>query len=278
MVNHSYNIIMNNFMLAVDRVAFSIGDFDVYWYGLIICIGILAAVIVASVLCKKKKLPVDLPLTVALVILPTGILCGRLFAVLFDNALDISDYFNFRTGGMSIIGAIVGGGIGLTIYCLIKRQKNPLLLFDILCSVLLLAQAIGRWGNYFNTEVYGQVVDSASWMARFPFAIEIDGVFYQALFFYEFCANLVGFLLCATIFLVTKRSGYTTAFYLIFYGTVRTILEPMRQPEFIYTVSGVEVSRLLSIAMIVIGVVLLISIIIQASKSKKVQVEKNEKV
>ncbi len=274
MVYHSYNNIMKNLLLAVDRVAFSIGDFDVYWYGLVICIGILAAVIVASILCKKKNLPADLPLTIALIILPTGILCGRLFAVLFDESLAISDYFNFRTGGMSIIGAIVGGGLGLTIFCLIKKDKNPLLLFDVLCSVLLLAQAIGRWGNYFNSEVYGQVIDSASWFARFPFAVEIDGVYYQALFFYEFCANLVGFFLSASIFLGTKKSGYTTAFYLIYYGTVRTILEPLRQPEYIYNVSGIAVSRLLSIIMIAVGVILLISLIIKHKKSQEVKHEK----
>ena len=148
-----------NEMLLVNRVAFSIGGVDIYWYGVVICLAILAVVVVAMLLCKRKNLQTDLPLNVALVILPTGILCGRLFAVMFDDSLSIDQYFNFRTGGMSIIGAIVGGAIGLTIYCLIKKEKNPLLLFDVLCSVLLLAQAIGRWGNYFNGEVYGQVIE-----------------------------------------------------------------------------------------------------------------------
>jgi phosphatidylglycerol:prolipoprotein diacylglycerol transferase len=261
--------------LLVDRVAFSIGNFDVYWYGVLICLAILVAIVVASVLCKKRKLQTDLALTVALVILPTGILCGRLFAVLLDSSLSIYDYFEFRTGGMSIIGAIVGGGLGLLIYCIIKKEKNPLLLFDVLCSVLLLAQAIGRWGNFFNSEVYGGVISSSSWFARFPFAVEIDGVFYQALFFYESCADLVGFIIAYNIFLYSKKTGLTTGFYLLYYGIVRTILEPLRQPEFIYTYGGVAVSRLLSIVMIAIGAIMILTIFIRTSKNRKEV--KNEK-
>lgn len=255
-----------NEKLLVNKVAFSIGGNDVYWYGIIICIAILTVVLVASLLCKKRKLEPDLPVNIALVILPTGILCGRLFACLFDDGLTISQYFDFRTGGMSIIGAIVGGAIGLSIYCLIKHEKNPLLLFDVLCSVLLLAQAIGRWGNFFNGEVYGQVVDAGSFFARFPFAVEINGVFYQALFFYESCLNLLGFAFSATIFLFEKTDGYATAFYLTYYGIVRTILEPLRQSKFIYQIGNIAVSRFISIIMIVVGVIMFFAIY---SKSKK---------
>lgn len=271
---NSYNIFMNE-MLLVNRVAFSIGGVDIYWYGVVICLAILAVVVVAMLLCKRKNLQTDLPLNVALVILPTGILCGRLFAVMFDDSLSIDQYFNFRTGGMSIIGAIVGGAIGLTIYCLIKKEKNPLLLFDVLCSVLLLAQAIGRWGNYFNGEVYGQVIEASSVFARFPFAVEIDGTFYQALFFYESCLDLFGFAFTATTFLYEKNYGYTTAFYLTYYGIVRTILEPLRQPEFIYQVGGIELSRLLSIFMIVIGVIMFF--VLYFRNKKKATNGKNEK-
>ena len=116
-------------LICMDRVAFSIGNLDIYWYGLIICLAIIVAIAVACYYCKKRNYATDLPINIALVILPTGILAGRLFAVLFDSSLVIQDYFDFRSGGMSIIGAIIGGGLALTIYCLIKKEKNPLLLF-----------------------------------------------------------------------------------------------------------------------------------------------------
>lgn len=254
--------------LGVDRVAFTIGSLEVYWYGIIICIAIITAIVVATLYSKKKKYNSDLPLTIALVILPTGILNARLFSVLFEPGLSMADYFNFRTGGLSIIGAIIGGGIGLLIYCLIKKQKNPFVLFDILSVVLLLAMAIGRWGNYFNQEVFGQVIDPSSPFAKFPFAIEKDGVFYQALFFYESCLNLVGFIALTFIFLYTKRPGYTTGAMLTYYGIVRSILEPLRQSQYILKIGEVAISRVMSYVMIVVGVSILIYCIVMTVKTK----------
>ncbi len=258
---------MENF-LGVNRVAFKIGEFEVYWYGIIICAAILTAIFVDCLYCKKKGYPTDLPLTIALVILPTGILSARLFSVLFEPGLSMADYFNFRTGGLSIIGGIIGGGLGLLVYCLIKKRKNAFELFDTLCVVLLLAMAIGRWGNFFNSEVYGQVIDSSSYFARFPFAVEIDGVFYQALFFYESCANLLGFVIMTFIFLYSKQTGFATAFFLIYYGTVRSILEPLRQSQYVLKLAGIPMSQLMSFFMIAVGVGVLIYAIYKTTKAK----------
>ena len=257
--------------LAVDKVALTVAGHNIYWYGIIICAAILTAILVASFYCKKKGYESDMALNIALVILPTGILCARLFAVILEPGLSINDYLKFETGGMSIMGAIVGGGLGLLLYALITRQKNFLRLFDVLCVVLILAQAIGRWGNFFNGEVYGQLVEESSFFAQFPFAVEIDGLFYQALFFYESVACLIGFVMLSRIFFATKNAGYTTAWYLMFYGTIRTILEPMRQSQFIYSYAGFQISRVLSIAMIVIGVLMFCILL---SKNKKTKVAK----
>ena len=258
---------MNSF-IGVNRVAFSIGDFDVYWYGIIICVAIIVAIVVASLYSKKKGYGADLPLTIALVILPTGILNARLFSVLFEPGLSMADYFNFRTGGLSIIGAIIGGGLGLLVYCLIKKQKNPFVLFDVLSVVLLLAMAIGRWGNFFNQEVYGQMIDPTSPFAKFPFAIEKDGTFYQALFFYESCANLVGFAGLSCLFMFTKQPGYTTGAMLTYYGIVRSILEPFRQSQYILKMGEVAVSRVMSYVLIAVGVAILIYVIVKSAKAK----------
>lgn len=254
--------------LAVDRVAFSIGGTDIYWYGIIMCASILVAIGVATMYCKVKKYDTEMPLNIALVVVPVGILSARLFSVLFEEGLSMSDFFNFRTGGMSIIGAVVGGAIGLVVYLLIKKPENKWIYFDTLVVVLILSQAIGRWGNYFNNEVYGQVVEAGTFFARFPFAVEIDGVYYQALFFYECVLNLIGFLILSLLYLCSDKKGLPTATYLVYYGIVRTVLEQFRQEEYILRLGTVAISRVFSVAMIVIGIAMFVLVLIQARKKK----------
>lgn len=258
---------MNRF-LAVDRVAFSIGGTDIYWYGIIMCASILVAIGVATMYCKVKKYDTEMPLNIALVVVPVGILSARLFSVLFEEGLSMSDFFNFRTGGMSIIGAVIGGAISLVVYLLIKKPENKWIYFDTLVVVLILSQAIGRWGNYFNNEVYGQVVEAGTFFARFPFAVEIDGVYYQALFFYECVLNLIGFLILSLLYLCSDKKGLPTATYLVYYGIVRTVLEQFRQEEYILRLGTVAISRVFSVAMIVIGIAMFVLVLIQAQKKK----------
>ena len=143
-----------NDTMILNRIAFTIFGIDIYYYGLIISLAILLCVVLAIILAKAKKQETGMPLEIFLAIIPLGILSARLFSVIFEPDLSIADYFNFRTGGMSIIGAIIGGAVGATIYKFIKK-KPFLQIADVITSVLLLGQAIGRWGNYFNEEVYG---------------------------------------------------------------------------------------------------------------------------
>lgn len=252
----------------MDRIAFSIKGYDVYWYGLIICCAIILAVLIACLYAKKKGYGSDLALNTALVIMPSGILGARLFSVLFDDSLEMSDFFNFRTGGLSIIGGIVCGALGLLLFCLIKRDKDIFKYFDVLVVVLILAQAIGRWGNYFNQEVYGVEIDSNSFFAFFPIAVEIGGSHYMALFFYEFCFNLVGFFMLSNVYFNSVANGYTTSLYLIYYGLIRTILEPYRNPKFILMWKGLQISRLFSFLMIIVGIILYIAISVKITKKK----------
>ncbi len=259
---------MNNF-LAVNRVAFSIGSFAVYWYGIIICAAIAIAISLACLLAKKRGYLADMPLTIAIIVLPAGILVGRLFAVLFDSGLSITDYFNFRTGGMSIIGAIIGGGLGLLIYLFIKKEPDKLKYFDTLVVVLILAQAIGRWGNFFNEEIYGALIDSSSFFARFPFAVKINGNYYQALFFYESVLNFIGFIFLCQIYLGIKKSGYSSGFYLIYCGIVRTVLESFRNEQYILRMFGLPISQICSGIMIAAGLAIFIYTLVKSKKEKR---------
>lgn len=256
-----------NFM-CMDRVAFSVKGYDIYWYGLIICCAIILAVLIACLYAKKKGYGSDLALNTALVVIPSGILGARLFSVLFDDTLEMSDFLNFRTGGLSIIGGIVCGALGLLLFCLIRRDKDIFKYFDVLVVVLILAQAIGRWGNYFNQEVYGMKIESDSFFAVFPIAVKINGSYYMALFFYEFCFNIIGFIMLSNIYFNAVANGYTTALYLVYYGMVRTILEPYRHPSYILMWNGLQISRLFSFLMIIIGIVLYIAISIKITRKK----------
>lgn len=270
-----YNINMNilteliNNNLAANRVIFTIFGREIYWYGFLIGMAMIIAICVGMGYCKLKKYPVDMPVTVAAIILPTGILMARLFSIIFEDGLVFSDFFHFETGGLSIIGAIIGGGLGLLIYILLRRPEHSLAHFDILCVVLILAQAIGRWGNYFNEEVYGEVVEMGSALARFPFAVLVNGVYYEALFFYESCLNLLGFVILSIIFLKVKEDGLATGVYCIYYGVIRSILETRRQSMYVLQLMGVPVSLVMSIMLIVLGIVITSLTINKIIKKKK---------
>ena len=256
---------MNNYLLG--RVAFNIFGIEIYWYGIFITLAIITALIISFVLCKRKGLSSNLPYEIIIAILPLGILCGRLFAVLFDSGLDITDYFRFRDGGMSIIGAVIGGAIGIVILCLI-RKYNFLEIADVVCVVLILAQAIGRWGNFFNAELYGQEILNPS-LQKFPIAVEIDGAFYEALFFYESMLNLIGFVGLICLYWFTKNKGLATGAYLMYYGIVRFFLEPRRQGQYILMLGKVQISRLMSGLMVAIGLGILIYVIVKIVLEKK---------
>lgn len=247
-------------MITLNRVAFTLFGLDIYYYGVMICLAIIACVVVAMVLCRAKKIDTSMPLEIFLAIIPIGILSARLFSVIFEDGLTIKDYFNFRTGGMSIIGAIIGGAIGVLVYKFIKR-KSFLYIADIITSVLMLGQSIGRWGNYFNDEIYGAVITNPSHM-WFPLGVNIAGTWYQALFFYESVLTLIGFILLVVVYLKTKQTGFCTGLYFIYYGIIRLILESMRQPQYVLKWGSVPVSSLISSFFVFIGASILLGLII----------------
>ena len=183
--------------------------------------------------------------------------------------MSLSDYFDFRGGGLSIIGAIIGGALGLGIYCIIKK-RNFLAIADILAPLLILGQAIGRWGNYFNKEVYGQVVTDES-LQWFPYAVEVGSKWYQALFFYEFVANLLGFILLLSLLMWVKKEkkGVVVATYLIYYGAVRFFLEGLRTEKYILRIGALPVSKLMAGLMVVAGIVILVVVLAGKKRIRK---------
>ncbi len=262
-----------NYLL--NRIAFTIGNTDIYWYGIIIGFAIALAFGLSFTLLKVKGLPKDTPIDVFLAIVPLGIVGARLFSVLFEDDTTILDFFKFREGGMSIIGAVIGGAIGLIILCVVKKY-NFLKIADLIVPVLILAQAIGRWGNFANQEVYGWVVTNPNFQ-WFPFAVNIGGTWHMALFFYEFVLNLLGFVLLMFLYFKTKKTGICVGTYLVYYGTVRVILESFRENEYVLKLAGLPISQILSALFICVGIGILIFINIKKVNTKEKGESANER-
>lgn len=247
--------------LTLGRVAFTLFGVDIYWYGIIITASIIISFISMYTLLKKKGRRTDDLFDLAICVLPLAILSARLFSVLFDSDIEIKDYFSFRTGGMSIIGAIVGGVLGILLFCALKK-KNFFDVADFIAPFLLLSQAIGRWGNFFNQEIYGNMITDVT-LQWFPYGVEIGGAWYQALFFYEFIFDLIGAVLLFTLLATCKKRGVITSAYLMFYGGVRFFLEDMRADEYVLKLGNIHISKLFAGILFFIGLGILLFILIK---------------
>ena len=222
-------------------------------YGLLIAGGILTAVLLAHRDEKRLGLPKDTSIDMALCTVPLGVLGARLYYVLFRwdvyAANPVSALYVWE-GGLAIYGGLIGGFWGLVLLARFKRLKLASLL-DLIIPYVLLAQAIGRWGNFFNGEAYGQLVTDTA-LQFFPYAVNVEGAWYQATFFYESVADLIGFLI---MFFTRKRwrLGDGLPLYAIVYGIPRFFIEGLRSDSLYIGGTGIRVSQVLSAALAVLG-------------------------
>lgn len=250
--------------LVADNPHFTIFGYPIYYYAVIIVFGIILATVVVALLFKRRNIPAEWVLDLLLCILPLGIVGARTFFVLTDPSSDITQWFStFRDGGLSIIGGVIGGAIGVVLFCLIHKI-NFFRVADCLVPGVILAQAVGRWGNFVNQEVYGGVV-ADGFPHIFPLAVFIEktGEWHYAFFFYESMLNLVIFALLFLLMWKFKKkpSGLALAGYLFGYGTVRSIMEPLRDPQFILG-SSMPISQVVALVMAFGGLTLAICLLI----------------
>lgn len=251
---------MNLNALLFEPPGIKIGEFTIYAYALIIVFGMLSAFLVISLLFKRRNMSTDLFMTYFIIGLPIAIITTRLFYCITDG-LPISEWFSWksiRSGGLSIVGGIIGGTASVAAVSYFKKV-NFLRVGDCVVVGLLLAQSIGRWGNYANQEVYGGVVTNPS-LQFFPIAVYIEKTaqYHYAFFFYESMVTLTAAILMFINAWVNpkKPNGVNTACYFITYGLVRSIMEPLRDSSFILG-HGIPWSLVLSLTMLVGGLVLL---------------------
>ncbi len=256
---------MNVHLMTIDPIAFEIGPLSVAWYGLIIVTGMILAVYLAIKEGEKRGVSEDFVVDTAFWTLPLGILGARLYYVLFElehylgNPLKI---FAIWEGGLAIYGGVIAGV--LTIYWRTRKENVPfLLMLDILAPYTLLAQAIGRWGNFINQEAHGGEV-SRQFLENLmlpEFIIEgmhINGAYYHPTFLYESIWSLLGVLL---LLVLRNREhlllrGETTAGYMIWYGFGRLFIEGLRTDS-LY-LGPFRISQIVSAVIILIGIGLII--------------------
>lgn len=220
------------------------------WYSVLIVAGILTALLLCTHEEKRRSLQRDTVLDLALWVIPSGIVGARMYYVLFSwetFAGDPLSILRIWEGGLAIYGGMIAGGAAVLLFCW-RRKLNPLLLTDMIVPGLAIAQAIGRWGNYFNMEAYGEAITDPAWQF-FPVAVQIQEggvyVWHMATFFYESVWNAGVFALLW--FVVRKRSkriGTATLVYMLLYGVGRFMIEGLRTDSLM---SGqIRVSQLLS--------------------------------
>lgn len=260
-------LIMKHYTLPPD--GFFIGSLEVKFYGLIMSLAMLIGVMLACKLAKKRNIKSDDIFLLALIVLPCAIVGARLYYCFFyEYNYSFLELFNLRQGGLAIYGGVIGGIIGIVIFCLIKKNfKILVVIMDVLAPCLILGQALGRWGNFFNQEAYGNIVTNPQWQF-FPFAVFIqsENAWFQATFFYESMWNLIGFIILLVTYYKSKSTGTTTALYLMWYGLGRAIIEGLRTDSLYIGNTGLRVSQLLSIILIVVGAIILAVNIVRSKK------------
>lgn len=226
-------------------------------YGILIAVALALGTWLCTREEKRLGLPKETALDIVLYALPPAVIMARLYYVVFtwdsfkDDPISI---LYFWQGGLAIYGAVIGGALG--VWWLSRRKKIRFAkLADMVAAPLLLGQAIGRWGNYFNGEAYGYAVTNPAFQF-FPFAVRISGSWHLATFFYESLWDLLGFVflyLNRSRFQRQGRRGHVLFWYFLWYGLGRMCIEGLRTDSLM--AGPIRVSQLLSLLLCVAAVV-----------------------
>ncbi|WP_244833526.1 prolipoprotein diacylglyceryl transferase [Clostridium sp. BJN0001] len=248
----------------MNPIAFSILGYGVRWYGIFIGFSVILGMIIAYYNAKKLNVDFEVISDGFLIVFPSAIIGARLYYVIFefsyfkDNILSI---FNLRTGGLAIHGGILGALISMIIYCKVKNI-NIVKYLDIIAPSLILAQAIGRWGNFMNGEAHGDVV-SYEFIKKFPLFIQkgmyINGSYYNPTFLYESIWNVLIFIILLFLLLYRKKTdGMVISFYIILYSFGRFFIEGLRTDSLMFF--NIRMAQLISLIFIAVGIIYLIKI------------------
>jgi len=223
---------------------------NIPWYSVLIVTGMILAVILAESEQKRKNLPQDCILDATLWAVPCGIIGARLYYVVMRWDVfrgDPLSILRIWEGGLAIYGGVIAGMAAVFLYSR-KKKLSCLSLLDCLAPGVLLAQAIGRWGNYFNMEAFGPEIRNPLFQF-FPMGVLIPAsggyTWHMATFFYESMWNLAGFVLLWAFRKKQKVAGSQLFWYFLWYGSGRFVIEGLREDS-LY-IGNIRVSQLLSL-------------------------------
>lgn len=242
----------------MNPIAFSIFGFDVRWYGILIATGIVLGLIIARYTCKLRELDYNYLLDVVLISLPIGVIGARLYYVIFefdDYKNNIVEIFNIRQGGLAIHGGIIFAVISALIYTRYKKI-NFLKVADVAAASIIIAQAIGRWGNFFNKEAHGGPV-SYEFIKHFPSFIQkgmnINVAYYHPTFLYESLWNIMVFVILLNILKKSKKAGIVFFTYIGLYSLGRFFIEGLRTDSLMF--GPIRVAQLVSLTGIIMWLI-----------------------
>lgn len=251
--------------LEINRVAFNVLGKDIYWYAIILLSGFLLGLLFVYNTCEKRGVKKDTVFDIAFWGLFVGIICARIYYVAFDiESIDGNfwNIFKIWNGGIAIYGALIGA-VGTAFVYSLRHKLNTFKVFDVFVPGLLIGQAVGRWGNFVNAEVYGKVTS-------LPWRMSINGGNgVHPLFLYESVWNLLGLALILIFRDKKKADGQVFFFYSLWYGFGRFFLEGMRQPQYILWIfpNILGISQFVALAASAASVVMLF---ILSKKNKKI--------
>ena len=266
----------------VSRVAFTlpIGDgMPVYWYGIIITLGIIMAASYAYYRSKNEGILTDDVLDIALWTVLCGVIGARLYYVVtsldtflpkpFNLGQFLKNVVSLRDGGLAIYGGIICGCSAIIVVCLVKKI-TPLKATDMAAPGVMIGQLIGRWGNFFNAEAHGGVVAEGHPLYFLRMGLlpnedsRVETYYYHPTFLYESVWNLIGFFIINSFYKKKKFNGQISCMYLAWYGFGRMFIEGLRTDS-LY-VGKIRISQLVGLLCFVIFGGLLIAGLIYSKK------------
>jgi len=218
----------------VNSEAFSLFGHPIAWYALIITCGMIIAVLYTVFRAKKIGIVFDDVLDLAIAAIPVGIIGARLYYVLttLEDFHSFKEVFAIWNGGLAIYGGIIGGALAVLVVCLCKKI-NFFAFADCCTPGIIMAQAIGRWGNFMNGEAFGGLTDSflrmglSNDITRYTFHTS-DMVYVHPTFLYESLWNVLGFILINIFYKHKKYDGQIMLMVFGWYGLGRMIIEGLR--------------------------------------------------
>lgn len=245
----------------MESVIFSLFGIEIRWYSIILLVAMFLAISLLIKEGKRFNIPKDFLFNLAFWVIIFGVIGARIYYCVFnfnlfkDNLIDILKIWE---GGLAIHGGLIAGFLTLVIYTK-KYNVNTIKVTDMAVVPLLLAQAIGRWGNFFNSEAHGAAttyyhLKELHIPEKIIEGMKISNVYYHPTFYYESLYCLIGFI----ILLFVRRyrylkKGQLTSLYLMYYSIGRFFIEALRTDSLM--LGAFKVAQLVSIALFVIGMI-----------------------